>query len=367
MRANQSLVNKITVVVFFILLFAISGIQLLKPDRDLSQTERRRLEQMPKISIGAIMERELTDKLEKYLLDQFPARDQFLKTDAFIKQTVFQRQDIGGVYRYNTYLSKVLFPEKINDLAYITGRINAICNTYLKDMPVYMTMVPDKGFFTAEVSGRPHLDYYAFEAELKATLDPNLTFVSLLDTLKIEDYYKTDAHWRQEALAPVVETLNKEMSNPRIADKIDYDDLGDFKGVYFDKIFSTIAPDQLVAVKMPSIASAKVNYSDEKKDASVYRIDMLDHLDRYDTFLGGPQSLISIENQEAQTDKELIMFRDSFGSSIAPWFIQTYKKITLIDLRYVDVGKLDQYVTFSNQDVLFLYNTTVLNNKINFK
>ncbi len=367
MRANQSLVNKLTVALFFTVLFVFSGFQLLLPDKDLSPTERRRLEQMPQISANAIMERELTDKLEKYLLDQFPVRDQLLKTDAFIKQSVFQRQDIGGVYRYNTYLSKVLFPEKPSDLAYITDKINEICNTYLNGMRVYMTMVPDKGFFTAKESGRPHLDYYAFESELKATLDPELKFVSLLDTLQIEDYYKTDAHWRQEALEPVVSTLNKEMSNPKIDDQIEYDYLGDFKGVYFDKIFSTITPDQLIAVKMPSIESAKVNYADEKIQASVYRVDMLDHLDRYDAFLGGPQSLISIDNQRAQTDKELIMFRDSFGSSIAPWFIQTYKKITLIDLRYIDVNKLDQYVTFSNQDVLFLYNTTVLNNKINFK
>ncbi len=367
MRANQSSINKITVVLFFIILFLISVSQLLLPDKEISQAERRRLEQMPKVTSNAIMERELTDKLEKYLLDQFPARDQFLKSDAFVKQVVFQRQDIGGVYQYKTYLSKVLFPEKTNDIAYITNKINTICETYLSGMPIFMTMVPDKGYFTADRSGKPHIDYDAFESELKSKLNPSLKYVSLLDSLHLEDYYKTDAHWRQEALEPVVKVLNKEMSNPTTENSIVYDNLGEFKGVYYDKLFNTTEPDQLITVKVPGWETAIVTYADEKKEAAIYRLDMLDHLDRYDTFLGGPQSLVYIENEAAQTDKELVMFRDSFGSSIAPWFIQTYKKITLIDLRYVDVDKLNQYVSFSNQDILFLYNTTVLNNKINFK
>ena len=35
--------------------------------------------------------------------------------------------------------------------------------------------------------------------------------------------------------------------------------------------------------------------------------------DMYEIFLGGSKSLISIENPNAKTDRELVMFRDSFG------------------------------------------------------
>ena len=84
-------------------------------------------------------------------------------------------------------------------------------------------------------------------------------------------------------------------------------------------------------------------------------------------FLGGPLSLVTIENENAKTDKELIIFRDSFGSSIAPLFVEGYKKITLVDIRYMHPNLLDNYIEFNSQDVLFLYSTSVLNNSETIK
>jgi hypothetical protein len=73
--------------------------------------------------------------------------------------------------------------------------------------------------------------------------------------------------------------------------------------------------------------------------------------------------LITIENPEAASDKELILFRDSFGSSIAPLLLGGYSKITMVDLRYISTDLLDNYIDFTKgQDVLFLYSTQILNN-----
>lgn len=62
--------------------------------------------------------------------------------------------------------------------------------------------------------------------------------------------------------------------------------------------------------------------------------------------------------------KELLLFRDSFGSSIAPLLLENYSKITLIDLRYLSKDILENYIEFENQDVLFLYSTLVLNQNV---
>ena len=78
-------------------------------------------------------------------------------------------------------------------------------------------------------------------------------------------------------------------------------------------------------------------------------------------FLDGATALIEIENVNNNTDKELIIFRDSFGSSIAPLLVDSYKKITLVDLRYMSYELLEEYIKFENQDVLFLYNTLIIN------
>ena len=78
-------------------------------------------------------------------------------------------------------------------------------------------------------------------------------------------------------------------------------------------------------------------------------------------FLGGEIAKLVIENPNAKTDKELVIFRDSYGRSIIPLMIDDYAKITVIDTRYQIPQLLLMGVNFDNADVLFLYSTLVLN------
>ena len=80
------------------------------------------------------------------------------------------------------------------------------------------------------------------------------------------------------------------------------------------------------------------------------------------TLLIKKRSILKIENPNAKTDRELIIFRDSFGSSMAPLLVQDYAQVTLIDIRYMNQNLLPMFVDFHGQDVLFLYSTLVLNN-----
>ena len=86
--------------------------------------------------------------------------------------------------------------------------------------------------------------------------------------------------------------------------------------------------------------------------------------DPYEMFLSGTRAVMTIENPQAQTEKELIVFRDSFGSSLIPLLAEGYRKITVLDIRYVQSSQLGQVVAFGNQDVLFLYSTMLLNNSM---
>ena len=89
--------------------------------------------------------------------------------------------------------------------------------------------------------------------------------------------------------------------------------------------------------------------------------------DPYEIYLSGPVSLMKIENPNAQTGKELVVFRDSFGSSLIPLLAEGYQTITLVDIRYIQSEFLSNFVDFTNKDVLFLYSTVVLNNSETLK
>ena len=62
------------------------------------------------------------------------------------------------------------------------------------------------------------------------------------------------------------------------------------------------------------------------------------------------------------------MFRDSFGSSLAPLLIEKYSKITMVDLRYIGSKHLESVLNLSgNEDVLFIYSNVIINNSFTLK
>ena len=93
----------------------------------------------------------------------------------------------------------------------------------------------------------------------------------------------------------------------------------------------------------------------------------LDSKDLYDVYLSGARSLLTIENPNVATNRELIVFRDSFGSSMVPLLVNDYARVTLVDLRYIRSDYLGKFLDFHGQDVLFLYSTLLLNNSAAIK
>ena len=82
--------------------------------------------------------------------------------------------------------------------------------------------------------------------------------------------------------------------------------------------------------------------------------------------IGGSIS-IKVNQKISGEEKELIVFRDSFGSSLIPLLAEGYQTITLVDIRYIQSEFLSNFVDFTDKDVLFLYSTVVLNNSETLK
>ena len=126
-------------------------------------------------------------------------------------------------------------------------------------------------------------------------------------------------------------------------------------------------PDQLVMLESDLLRGCQVYNYETGTYGPIYDPEKLEGKDLYEVFLSGSVSLLTIENPEADTDRELIVFRDSFGSAMAPLLVQGYRTVTLVDVRYVSSKMLDRFLDFHGQDVLFLYSTLVLNNSAALK
>jgi len=140
-----------------------------------------------------------------------------------------------------------------------------------------------------------------------------------------------------------------------------------FYGVYYGESALNRKPERLTYLTNDSLDNVKATYLEEPSLKTIYNKDNLTNLDSYDVFLDGPSAFIEIENKDAKTSKELIVFRDSFGSSLTPLLVPYYKKITVIDNRYFHSNYLSNLIEFKDQDVLFVYSTLLINESLSLK
>ena len=352
------------IVVFALLIFGLAIAHLLLPDAVLSKEERRKLAQIHEVNISEIFDASFSEKLETYLLDQFPLRQQFRTVQALLRYNVLLQKDNNDVYIVDDQVLKMEYPLKEDQVSYAAGKIAKLYEAHMKGMNVYCAIVPDKNYFAAEQNGYLALDYEKMMDLFLQKLPEGVEYVDIFGSLSLQDYYFTDTHWRQEAIFPVVQTLAEAMG---VADALTPESaytaetLENFYGVYYSQGAVPVAPDTLTYLKSEYTESAIVTGPELKGETSVYVPERFDGMDGYDVYLSGAQAILEIQVPNANTDRELIIFRDSYGSSIAPLLTGAYSKITLVDLRYISSQFLPQFVSFENQDVLFLYSTSLLN------
>lgn len=334
----------------------------VKPADKTSDSERRPLEQFPKITAENVLSGGFSRDFADYAVDQFPMRDSFRTLNAFFNYYGLQKKDNNGIYLHDGYAAKMEYPLKPDMIDFAAARFEDLYQMYLADSQckIQFAVVPDKGYYLAEPAGALRMDYEALFDSLQEKL-PWAEFLDLTDCLTAESYYHTDTHWSQDKILPVAEKIARSFGAevPEGFAEASLD--RDFYGVYYGQAALPMAPDTLRYLTWEGMEDCNVFSFDTGKTTKIYDLDKLTSRDLYDVFLSGGMAVQTITNPHAKTHRELVIFRDSFGSSLAPLLVQSYSKITLIDTRYVYPKALAQYVEFTDQDVLFLYSSLVLN------
>jgi len=334
------------------------------PDAEHSTAERRKLKQMPDLTWETVLNGRFMSEFESYCLDQFPFRDVFRS----LKAMTSLKADNNDVYVVDGVINSMDYPLKEESLDYAADRFYNVYNMYLKDAGsrIYLSVIPDKNYFYGQESGYLTVDYDALVSKV-AEDNSYMTYLDIFPYLTGEDYYKTDTHWRQDKIVDVAEVLLEGMGHSVEAEYELVECPEDFYGVYYGQAALPLAADKITYVENSVIRDFKVYDYQNSKDIPVYDSDKMVGDDPYEIFVGGPISLVTIENPQNPEGGHLIVFRDSFGSSIAPLLAQGYAKTTLIDIRYIQPAVLKNFVDFENADVLFMYSTMVLNNSETLK
>lgn len=344
----------------FVAFFGIAA--LLAPDREYSVYERRQLEQVPDLRESENLSAYFSS-WETYLTDQFYLRDSLRFLKSGFAHTVLLQKDVNGYYSEDGSQAELLYPMKDETIAQNAALLEELRQTYFADSPAYWAVIPDKSYYMDAPLG---LDYDEIDRLFTERLDA--VPISLRDTLELDDYYGTDIHWKQEELEEVYETLRASLGGalpPYAEASFTEQTAGEFYGVLYGQAAMPAERDEMRYLTNQTIKNLRLTVLDTGKTGAVYDTEAFSGDDPYDLYLGGEAAILRIENPAAVGGRKLILFRDSFGRSLAPLLAEGYSEIVLVDLRWIRASYLPNFADAlsadENTDVLFLYSAQVLN------
>lgn len=330
--------GRLTTAVFCLFLAGLLVWHIALPDRARSETENRTLAQFPAFSWENLKSGRFTQEMEDYFADQFPLRDGWTGLKARCEQALGKRE-FNGVYLCgDTLISRVEEPEGAlaeQNLSYVK-RFSEVT-----DARVLLGLIPS----AAEVwkdrlpAGAPSFDQPAFIQ--KAAEETGLPAVDLLEALQehAEEpvYYRTDHHWTTQGAFYGANTLLSALNMEPLkeSDFTPETVTEDFNGtLYSTSGIHWLTPDTMeywVEGDGLRVTSWK---SGRAEPQQLYDRSYLAHKDKYSSFLGGNQPLCVIENPAITDGSSILLLRDSYSDSLAPFLSQRFSQVHLIDLRY---------------------------------
>ncbi len=355
---------KIPAIILSAIIYIFAILAFVLPNQEISESERRKLAEMPKFTVESFVKGDFAEDFEEYSTDNFPLRDMFRSVKSVVNYKLFSKLDNNDIYIKDGSMMKLEKELDEKSVQNALSKFENLYNTYMKDQNcnIYASVIPDKAYFPwKDGDNIPSLDYEKLFSMVKDGM-PYAKYIDVTDTLSLSQFYNTDSHWRQEKILLTAEKLMSEMGNT-LKDSYTEKDAGiNFKGVYSGQSALPLSSESLVYLESDTLASCKVtNHETGKSDVGIYDMEKLTSRDPYEVFLSGACAALTIENPANTSGKKLIIFRDSYGSSIAPLFVESYSEVTLLDIRYMNPEFVGSFADFTDADVLFLYSSTLLN------
>lgn len=359
-RRMERLIGKI----FILCLFGVMLVNIIIPDREMSEEENRMLASKPKLTFSTLVNGDFMEQYEEYLSDQFAGRDLWHRMKVALDRFGGSRME-NGIYIGKD--GQLLQDIQVPDQEHLSENLDAIkefTETY-QDIPVTMILVPDAACILND--RLPWLasveDQNQMISMVEQSLGDSVTWVdaaSALNKHKREKiYYLTDHHWTSlGAFYTFQEAATALGIEEDVSDKfLSYTVSDSFNGVLASESGAGLGTEENIDIYVPREGDNDVivNYVNEsKRTTSLYDSSKLETKDQYGVFLGGNTSLIDIRTVST-SQKRLLVVKDSFANSFIPFLAPYYREIVVVDPRYYS-GTIENIMSsYRITDALFLY------------
>jgi hypothetical protein len=367
-KQDYNLYALISGVLITLLLFTVAILSLTGEKRDYSENENRYLAGKPSISISGIKDGKFMKDTESYLSDQFFMRDKLVRTRTNI-DIFLGKREINKIYvgrRHFLFEKPAVYDEE--RIAKTTANMNQVAKHNPK-IRHYAAIAPN----ATEIISRylppfaPTQNQTQQIEQVYAKLE-GMTTVDLCAALKSAEkpqklYYKTDHHWTTQAAGIAFEEIAGAMKLNTKPYKINYLPVtNSFQGTLASSSGIFNANDTVyIPVTEPEV-NYTVNFVEENRTrTTVFDSSKLYEKSKYDVFFGGNFAEVKMESA-AQSDRVLMVIKDSYANCLVPMLIPYFKTIVMVDLRYYNDSLQQEMEKEGVTDILWLYNAdTFLN------
>ena len=362
---------------FCLFIFGFGAAFFILPDRDFSPQENRYLSQFTPLKLGKLVpgadfgqggnlfNGKFMEDFEDYVVDQFPLRDSWVHLKAWSERLSGKQENNKVYFGTDGQTLFAQFPALTDEeLATRVGYVNQLADNLI--VPVYFSLIPDKSYVWADrlPANAPLVDDGSLLDRAAALCSDWVTWIDLKDVLNGDDvFYRTDHHWSTMGAYRGYLALSLGMGGSGAV--LDYEPelrSDAFYGTTWSSSGAAwISPDSIYTL-IPEgglLGNTTVTRYPEGSPVpgSLYDLTKLAEKDKYSMFLGGNQPLCVIENPDAQGGR-LLVIRDSYSDSLAPFLSLDYQQVHLFDPRYNNIS-ISQYVEDNGIDqVLVLYSAS---------
>lgn len=355
-------------VLFVAFIFAMAIWFVVNPKSDYSSSEKRYLQQFPETSVDTVLSGEFSEKFETYFADNFPQRNMWVGLNSYYNLGIGLNGRNGVYNSADGYLINV----PVDKENYVRKNIRVLAEFKEKigDVPMTVMLAPSTGYIATDKLPLIHDSYNddTYFAETAKTLgESGVNFVDLRETFKqkyaegVQLYYRTDHHWTTDgAYEGYVKLCEKLGVQPADKDSFAKTAYGGFYGTtYSTSGYWLTKPDSITVYdnQENTDKNITVKISEDGKDnhyGSMFFYNHIDEDDKYPVFLDGNHALTEIQNKNAKNGT-IVVIKDSFSHSLAPFLAENYSKVVLVDLRYYKQSVSDLIKKENPEQVVALY------------
>ena len=334
-------------------------VSTMLPDQEFSELENRYLQQTPKLSWQAVREGKFMSDAEDYVSDHLLGRDLWVSMKSWCERLT-GKQENNGVYFADegTLINRVTAPD-MSVLEKNMGYVDKLAENL--NVPVHFGLIPSAAEIWADrlPEGAPTADEKAIIDHLYAMTKaaPVPVLEKLAQHAEEDIYYRTDHHWTSlgayYGYQAVMQALGLEAVPLENLTPVTVTE--EFDGTIFSSSGVRWVESDSIETYIPDEGVKVTNYFDgTPTDGGLYAPEYLEKKDKYSYFLGGVQPLCTIETEHTDAPK-LLLIRDSYSDSLAPFLTKNFSEIHLWDLRF-NSRNIQQYVEEEGIDqVVVLY------------